>query len=69
MASEEKRLFSHSIIDTVVSVVHTVHMEIRVRAVPPTEHKALKRAAVDRGISLNALMLEMIAEYVKKAVR
>ena len=41
-------------------------MEIRVRDIPPEQHKALKMLAVEREITLQEVMLQMIREYIER---
>jgi plasmid stability protein len=42
-----------------------INMDIRIRNVDPELHKALKMKCVEKGESIQAVMIRLISEYVK----
>ena len=47
-------------------MLYSDSMKWQIRDVPDEAHKVLKHEAVDRGISLNALVIELIVKAAEK---
>ena len=47
-------------------VLYSDYMKLQTRDVPEAVHKALKHEAVDRGVSLNTLVIEILTRAAEK---